>query len=410
MIRWRRALEVNQGVLTWPFAIMSVLSVIGLVLCAWREVVGLGPASGLNDGYSWGLYKNFNVTTLTALGSGGYALGVLTWVFNRHKYHVLLRVALLTSILSYTAGMLALTIDIGRPWNILWMGVPWLWNPHSILFEVALCMTAYVMIALDLENLAPLLERLSTDPFSPLVQILAQTANRIVKAVYPYGVALAFLLPTMHQSSLGALMMQAGPRVHPVWQTALLPLLYLVMAYLLGIAFVQIVLMASCIAWKLPMDRDLIQSLSNLVSWAAIGWTAVRMGDLVGRGALGSAFQGDLYTVCFLAETLMILLPALLLRAESVRRNLGYTFFSLVVLTLGGMLYRYTPTTIAFQPGEGYTYFPSVAEILMSAGFIALAVVGYLFTVKSFAILPATLDMCHRAHRERYPERKELAA
>ena len=74
-----------------------------------------------------------------------------------------------------------------------------------------------------------------------------------------------------------------------------------------------------------------------------------------------------------------------------------------------GMLYRYTPTTIAFQPGENYVYFPSVTEILMSAGFIALAAVGYLFTVKRFAIFPATLDMCTRAQKSALEQRK-LAA
>jgi Ni/Fe-hydrogenase subunit HybB-like protein len=34
-----------------------------------------------------------------------------------------------------------------------------------------------------------------------------------------------------------------------------------------------------------------------------------------------------------------------------------------------------------------------VPELLISIGFIALAVMGYLFTVKRFAILPATLEM-----------------
>ena len=67
-----------------------------------------------------------------------------------------------------------------------------------------------------------------------------------------------------------------------------------------------------------------------------------------------------------------------------------------MVLILGGMLYRYTPTTIAFMPNPGYRYFPSLSEILISCGFIALAVVGYLFTVKRFAILPATYEMSIR--------------
>jgi len=406
---WRRMLEVKSPVLTRPFWLFAALGALGLVLFAWREVAGLAATTALNDGYSWGLFKNFNVTTLTALGSGGYALGVLTYVFNRHQYHPLMRTALLTSILSYTSGMIALATDIGRPWNIVLMADPWVWNPHSILFEVALCMTAYVMIALDFENLAPLLDRLEEDPFPDIVRTLAGHAKTFVKTVYPYGVALALALPTMHQSSLGSLMLLAGPRVHPVWQTPLLPMLYVVMAFVLGLAFVILVLMASCVVWKRPMDRGLLSSLTSVVSWVALGWVAIRLGDLLGRGQLAAAFHADFFGFIFLTEMLLVTLPALLLQLPRVAASPARSFPVLVVLTIGGLLYRYTPTTIAFQPGAGYRYFPSVVEILISLGLVSLAVVGFLFTVKRFAILPATLEMSLRAGTTN-PESKGQAA
>jgi Ni/Fe-hydrogenase subunit HybB-like protein len=375
---------------------MAGIAGLGLVLCLWREVAGLAAATAMNDGYSWGMFKNFNVTTLTALGSGGYALGVLTYVLNRRKYHTLMRTALLTSILAYTVGMIALATDIGRPWNILHMADPFVWNPHSILFEVALCMSAYVMIALDFENLAPLLERLEEEPFPQVVRELACYAKRFVKAIYPYGVALALALPTMHQSSLGSLMLVAGPRVHPLWQTPLLPLLYVMMAWVLGIAFVEAAVMASCAVWKRPLDMTIVESLTSLVSWSAIFWLAVRLGDLYGRGQIAAALKMDFYSRLFLVELALIAIPTLLLRIRSVRMDAARSFVALAVLMTGGMLYRYTPTTLAFQPGAGYRYFPSVTELLISLGFIALAVVGYLFTVKRFAILPATLEMSIR--------------
>ncbi|HUB77491.1 MAG TPA: Ni/Fe-hydrogenase cytochrome b subunit [Bryobacteraceae bacterium] len=386
-------LQVASPLLTKPFWFMTALAVLGLLLCVYREFAGLYSVTALNDGYSWGLFKNFNVTTLTALGSGGYAMALITYVFNRTRYHPLMRTALLTSILSYTVGMMALAVDIGRPWNLFFMADPWAWNPHSILWEVAFCMTAYVMIALDFENLAPLLERLEHDPFPALVRDVARYAKRFVKHAYPYGVALALALPTMHQSSLGSLMLLGARRVHPLWQTPLLPLLYVLMAFILGIAFVELVLMASCAVWRRPIDRFMLASLSNIVSWAALAWLAIRFADLVKRGQLDAVLRFDFYSFLFLAETLMIGVPALALRSKPLRHTPPKGFAMLGILTLGGMLYRYTPTTIAFRPGEGYHYFPSVAELLISIGFIALAMVGYLFTVKRFAILPATLDM-----------------
>jgi Ni/Fe-hydrogenase subunit HybB-like protein len=377
-------------------------------LCVWREFAGLGAATALNDGYSWGLFKNFNVTTLTAIGSGGYAMAVLTYVLNRHKYHALMRTALLTSILTYTAGMFALSVDIGRPWNILYMADPWTWNPHSILFEVALCMTAYVMIALDFENLAPVLEHFAEDPFPHYVQDLARFVRRQVRTLYPYGLALAMVLPTMHQSSLGSLMMLSGPRVHPLWQTPLLPLLYVVIAFSLGLAFVNLTLMASCAVWKRPMDKELIGCVSDIVSWISILWLAIRCGDIYGRDRLSDALRLDFYSLVFLAEMLLIAVPAILLRRRAVREDPARAFPVLSALCIGGMLYRYAPTTIAFMPGPGYHYFPSVTELLIGIGFIALPIVGYLFTVKRFAILPATLEMALLTDRKQTP--KENAA
>ncbi len=390
---WRRMLEISRPVLTPTFWLMVALAAIGLSLCAFREVAGLHAVTGLNDGYSWGLFKNFNVTTLTALGSGGYALALLTYVCNQGKYHPIMRTALLTSILTYTVGMIALAVDIGRPWNLFFMADPFVWNTHSILFEVAFCMTAYVMIALDFENLAPLLERLETENMPKLVRDVAGYAKRFVKMAYPYGVALALALPTMHQSSLGSLMLLGGTRVHPLWQTSLLPLLYLVMAFILGIAFVELVLMASCAVWGRPIDRYMLASLSNIVSWATIVWLTIRFGDLIYRGQLAAAVRLDFYSLIFLTETVLIAVPALALRSKPLRQQPPNGFVMLSILTLGGILYRYTPTTIAFRPGVGYHYFPSVPELLISIGFIALAMMGYLFTVKRFAILPATLEM-----------------
>ena len=51
----------------------------------------------MSDPYAWGLWKTFNVMVLTGLGSGGFAVGIAAWVFNRTKLHPVMRVALLTS-------------------------------------------------------------------------------------------------------------------------------------------------------------------------------------------------------------------------------------------------------------------------------------------------------------------------
>ena len=377
--RWRRDAPVGGPLLTRSFWILSGFAAVALLLTAYRELAGLGAVTALNDGYSWGLFKNFNVTTLTALGSGGYAVGVLTWVLNRRRYHVILRTAVLTSLLGYGTGMLALGADVGRPWNFIRILDPRTWNRHSPLLEVAICMTAYFFLALDVENAPPVIEQTGKGRW---------LAN-LIRRTYPFGIALAFVLPSMHQSSLGSLMMLSGPRVHPVWQTPLLPLLYLLMAYVLGFAFVALALMLSCLVWRRAMDLDLLAGLAGITSWMTLLWLAVRLGDLAARGQLGAAFSLNFYGAFFLAEFTLLAAPAAALRFRACRERADRLFLALFALLLGGVLYRYAPTTIAFFPGDRYSYFPSVAEILMSLGFTALGALGFLVAVKYFPILPA---------------------
>jgi Ni/Fe-hydrogenase subunit HybB-like protein len=130
--RWERAVPVyGFPVVTRFFLVLVALTMVALVLTGYRELAGLGPVSGMNDAYGWGIWKTFNVMVLTALGSGAFAVGIAAWVFRRKKLHSLMRMALLTSFLAYACGLLLLGIDAGRPWNFYWIVFPWKWNMHS---------------------------------------------------------------------------------------------------------------------------------------------------------------------------------------------------------------------------------------------------------------------------------------
>ncbi len=386
--RWQRCVCLNEPLFTKPFILFASLAALAFILGFFRELTGLGYVTGLNDGYSWGLFKNWNVTALTALGSGGYAVAILTWLFNQRKFHPIMRTALLTSFLGYGTGMIALGFDVGRPWNFLHFNNPRNWNPHSVLMEVAVCMTAYVIFALDVENMPPFLERLYSSS-DPKKHMLAMRIFYAIRATFPFFVALAFLLPSMHQSSLGGLMYLAGTRVHPLWQTARIPLLYLLMAYILGLACVLMVLLLSSMVWKLGWDLDVLERLTMLMGRITAVWLVIQYVDLAYRGVLHLAFTFDYFSCWFLLETLLLLIPALLLWLRPLRTQPGTLFLLTFVLAIGGIIYRFTPTTIAYFPLGNYKYFPSVTEILMSIGFTSFAVTLFLIAVKRFAILPA---------------------
>ena len=116
--KWGRAVPVFDVPLwTRPFQVVCALAALALGLVTYRELAGLGPASGMNDAYAWGIWKTFNTMTLTGLGSGGFAVGIAAWLFRRHNLHVVMRTALLTSFLAYLSGLMLLGVDVGRPWT-----------------------------------------------------------------------------------------------------------------------------------------------------------------------------------------------------------------------------------------------------------------------------------------------------
>ncbi len=162
------------------------------------------------------------------------------------------------------------------------------------------------------------------------------------------------------------------------------------MAYILGFACVLLVLMLSSYAWNLGRDAAILGKLASVMSWLTLAWLVVQIADLVYRGVLGQLLIFNRFSVCFIVETLLLAIPAIALRSASVRATAGSLFRMTFMLTLGGLLYRFTPTTIAFNPLGNYRYFPSVAEILMSIGFTSMAVTIFLYAVKKFAILPAS--------------------
>jgi len=393
--RWERAVPVYGFPVVNPFFLCLVaLTLVAFGLTAYRELYGLGPVSGMNDAYGWGIWKTFNVMVMTALGSGAFAVGIAAWVFRRKRLHALMRMALLTSFLAYACGLLLLGIDAGRPWNFYWMVFPWKWNMHSPLAEVAICMSIYAMIPLALENVPPVLERLWY--FDSRLRPGVERLERILHYFFPYLIAAAYLLPGMHQSSLGALMLLAGERVHPLWQTPWLPLLYLGAASFMSFGCVAGTTMLCCLVWKRAMDMEVLDEAALITSWLIFAWLGLRTIDIIFRGALGTAFHFDRFAGVFWMEVLLTSMGGWMLRRSLSNHKTRWMFLGYILSSLGGMIYRFSPTTLAFRPNPESLYFPTTVEILVSLGFISMGIAGFLLIVKRIAILPAPLSEWHR--------------
>ena len=385
---WQRGVPVyREPVVTPTLLFFAALAAVGLVLAMVRLFSPLGPFSGMNDVYAWGIWKSFNVLTLTALGSGPLAVGMAAWVFNRQKLHVVMRTALVSGFLFYATGLVALGFDVGRPWNFWNIILPWRWNSGSAMLEVAVCMPLYCGLFLAFENVPIILERFYYTGSKETRSTLRRAAP-FLRRIYPFMITGAYILPLMHQSSLGGLLLLAGDKINPLWQSPFLPFLYLLAAALCGLAFVTFLLLIACLCYSRVLDAVVLGELANLLSWMCFVFLAVRFGDLVWRGQLRSAFALDRMSVLFLVETALIALPAVVLRRRTARAT-PRTLLNMATLAgLGGLLYRFVPTTIAYMPARNASYFPNVPELLMTIGYIALGIVGFLLAVKYFAVLP----------------------
>jgi Ni/Fe-hydrogenase subunit HybB-like protein len=368
---------------TRPFKWLAAIAALGGLMALWRFGFGLGAVSNLNDGFPWGVWIAFDVVTGTALGCGGYAVALLVYILNKGEYHPLVRPAVLTSLLGYGLAVLAVTIDLGRFWE-LWK-VPvyfWRWS-HSPQLEVALCVAAYVGVLL-IELSPAFFEKWRTSQ-APGLRSFAEKSLALVKRYFVWILALGILLPTMHQSSLGTMMLLPGPRLHELWFTPFLPLLFLVNSVIMGYGIVVLESHAAASTFGRRRETAMLGRLSRVAMWVALLFVAFRVVDLVVRGRLSAL--ASWYGLAVLLELGLLVAGAVVLWPEANRRAPGRQALAALLLIVGGTVYRFNVYLVGFRPGEHWSYFPAVPELLITFGIVALEVLLYVAAVKTFPIL-----------------------
>ena len=375
---------VGGVLLTRSFKVLLGVAGLGALVTLWRYAFGLAAVVNINDGYPWGFWIAFDVVTGTALGCGGYAVGVLVYVLNKGQYHPLVRPAILTSLLGYGLAVLAVAIDLGRPWE-LWK-VPtfvgrWTGSPQ---LEVALCVAAYVAV-LAVELSPAFFERWRQVPGGPLRR-LAESGLRFVTRYSVWIVALGLLLPTMHQSSLGTMMLLPGPRLHALWFTPWLPFLFLVNCVVIGYGVVVLEGHLAAEAFGRRRETEMFARLGKVAMGTAWFFFAFRLVEVALRGQLAPAFTTG-RGLAFLLEMALLAAGAAVLTSDTRRRSPRQQFLAAMLLVVAGADYRFNVYLVGFLPGEHWSYFPAVPELLISLGIVALEVVLYVAAVKAFPIL-----------------------
>ena len=320
---------MGGNILTRPFLFLSLLVLIAVALLGFRFIYGLGEATNLNNGYPWGLWVVVDIHITAAIGCGGYVLAVVIYVLNKGEFHTLIRPALVGSTFAYTLANLAAFADIGRWWNFYQIALPWNINLNSVMFEVAMCMGLY-MIVLWVELVPPALEHVGQ-------QKRLKTFNKFLFLIISLGI----VLPTMHQSGLGALIVVAGDKISPLWQTPWISFLFLLSAIIMGFAIVIFEGALTVMGLGRRLELHLYRRLAKVLRWALVGYLAVRFADLIYRDALMAVTETPARTIMFMIENALYVLPLIILAHPRWRGNARLLFLSAICLLLAGAVLRF---------------------------------------------------------------------
>jgi Ni/Fe-hydrogenase subunit HybB-like protein len=401
----------ERRILTRPFFVLLALSLVGLFYIIVRFTKGIGAVSNLSDGYPWGIWVAYDVAIGTAIACGGYAVAVLIYIQNSWRYHPLVRSAILTTLFGSCLAASSVVVDIGRPWNAYGFFVPSRWQPTSALFELALCVAGY-LVAQSIEFLPSILcafqrsrptllrsavgflarlvpgEVPSGAPGEEWVRSMARYLQPRLNRVLIFIVVAGIVLPTMHQSTLGSLMLIASTKLHPLWHSPFLPLLFLINCIYIGFAIVIMESIFCSFILVRPYQSAELAALARLIPWLTGAWLVIRVADLVQRDQMSAVFHGDFYSGFFLVELFLMAFGSVPLFSQENRRSPRWLFISAAMMLLGGGLYRFNVYLIGFNPGTGWHYFPSFAEVMISVGIVSLEILGYQLLIKILPALP----------------------
>lgn len=360
---WRFFLSELKPKGKWltPFNLISIpVILLGLVIIVFRFWKGIGSVTNLSQEVPWGLWIGFDVVTGVAFAGGAYVVTFLVYILKLKKYHSLVRVTVLNGFLAYLFYAGALLLDLGRPWNVVNPIIGNGFGTSSVLFLVAWHFLLYM--------LAELIE------FSPVIAewLGAKRARRILSGMTLGAVIFGITLSTLHQSGLGALFLMAKDKIHPLWYSEFIPLLFLVSSVFAGLSMV---IFEGSISHKVFSDqisekhhqsqRNVIHGLSGICAAALFAYFFMQALVFI-HGQRWSYLDSPM-GYWYLTEIIGFVVVPMLLYFYSYRTyNLFMIRTASVLTMLGIILNRLNLTVIGFRWDAAVRYVPSWMEIVVT--------------------------------------------
>ena len=344
-----------------PFNIISIPTIIaGLIILYFRFTLGLGSVTNLSQQYPFGFWIGFDVMTGVALAGGAYVVCFVVYVLRLEKYHCIVKVTVLNGLLAYIFYSGALVLDLGRPWHIINPIIGNSFGYNSVLFLVSWHFLLY-MTVLFVE-------------FSPTIAEWAhwKKLQTFLSSLTLGAVIIGITLSMLHQSGVGAMFLMAKPKIHPLWYSEYIPLLYFVSSIFAGLSMIIFEGTISSRIFSNLIGPKTHHSHNDIVLGLAKG-AAITM--FVYYFFLAFIFMhGDKWQLIntswgywYLVEVIGFVLVPCFMFAYGVRnKNFGVIRFASIMTILGVILNRQNICLIAYNWYLPNRYYPSWQEIVVT--------------------------------------------
>jgi len=344
-----------------PFNIISIpIIILGIALIIIRFWKGIGAITNLSQEIPWGLWIGFDVVTGVAFAGGAYVITFMVYILNMKKYHSIVRVTVLNGFLAYLFYAGALLLDLGRPWNVINPIIGNNFGVSSVLFLVAWHFLLYMI--------AQLIE------FSPAIAewLGARRAHKILSGMTLAAVIFGITLSMLHQSGLGALYLMAKEKIHPLWYSEFIPILFFVSSIFAGLSMV---IFEGSISHRVFSDQisnknhkaqhGIIQGLAKICAGTMFVYFFLQL--LVFIHGKHWALINTPMGYWYLLEIIGFVLIPMVLFFYSYRTNNAFIIRLASILTmLGVILNRLNVTIIGFRWDMAVRYVPSWMEIVVT--------------------------------------------
>lgn len=371
----------NKSLMTPANIITGIILAMGVFITILRFTKGLGGVTNLDQNNPWGLWIGFDLLCGVALAAGGYTTSSACYIFGLKKYHSAVRPAILTAFLGYALVVFALHYDVGRPYRLVY---PIFLQPGttSLLYEVGLCVFLYVTV-LAIEFSPAMFEWLG-------MKNLRNKIHKLTLALTVFGV----ILSTLHQSSLGALYIAVPSKIHPLWYSPYLAVLFFVSSIPAGLSMVIFEGTLAHKPWHHMMDETHISEHDGVILGFARG-ASMSLAAYFCVKLVAMAYDNNWsylatgWGAWWLVEVIgFVLVPCLMYAIGSREKNIGLIKWAAGMTVFGIILNRFNVSLVAFnwQLPASQRYFPSFYEIMLSIFVVTVGVTVYRFIVSRMPI------------------------